>query len=94
MVTGDRLARKDAVGVGPLDAFSEMVEHVEKGQNMLHVVTRLAGADAIDNHITDFFRAMLLVRSGTSRNYRLPRGDSLVADTVAPRTPALEGIPS
>jgi hypothetical protein len=66
MVTGDR--RKDAVGVWPLDAFSKNVEHVEKSQNMLLVVTRLAGADVIDNHVTDFFRAVLLVRSSAAES--------------------------
>jgi len=40
----------------------KMVEHVEKGQNMLLVVTRLGGADVINDHIPDFFRAVLLVR--------------------------------
>jgi len=40
----------------------KMVEHVGKGQNMLLVVTRLGGADVINDHIPDFFRAVLLVR--------------------------------
>lgn len=39
----------------------EMVEHMEKCQNMLPIVTRLASADVIDNHVTNFFRATLLV---------------------------------
>ena len=46
------------------------VEHVDKGQNMLLVVMRLAGADAIDNHVTDFFRALL--RSSRSDRIRPP----------------------
>jgi len=49
-------------GPGLRMRFQKMVEHVEKGQNMLLVVTRLAGADVIDNHVTDFFRAVLLGR--------------------------------
>jgi hypothetical protein len=40
----------------------KMVKHVEKGQNMLLVVTRLARADVINDHVTDFFCAVLLVR--------------------------------
>ena len=40
----------------------KMVEHVEKGQNMLFVVTRLGGANVINDHVADFFRAVLLVR--------------------------------
>jgi len=39
----------------------KMVEHVEKGQDMLLVVARLAGADVIDDHVADFFPAMFLV---------------------------------
>ena len=39
----------------------KMVEHMEKGQDMLLVVARLAGADVIDDHVTDFFPAMFLV---------------------------------
>jgi hypothetical protein len=39
----------------------KMVEHVEKGQYMLLVVARLAGADVIDDHVADFFPAMFLV---------------------------------
>ena len=45
MVTGDRLARKDAVGVGPLDAFSE--NGGARGEGSEHAprrVMRLAGA--------------------------------------------------
>ena len=92
MVTSDRLARKDAVGVGPLDAFSENGGARGEGQNMLLVVTRLAGADVIDNHVTDFFRAVLLIRSGTSRNGCLPRGDSWWPIRALPELRALEGI--
>ena len=40
----------------------KMVEHVEKGQNMLLFVTRLGGANVINDHVPDFFRAVLLVR--------------------------------
>ena len=39
----------------------KMVEHVEKGQDMLFVVTCLAGADVIDDHVADFYPAMFLV---------------------------------
>jgi hypothetical protein len=39
----------------------KMVEHVKKGQNMLLVVTCLGSADVINDHVTDFFRAVLLV---------------------------------
>ena len=67
MVTGDRLARKDAIGVWLLDAFSE--NGGARGEEfMLLVVTRLAGADVIDNHVTDFFRAVLLVRSSAAES--------------------------
>jgi len=39
----------------------KMVEHVEKGQNMFLVVTCLGGANITNDHVTDFFRAVLLV---------------------------------
>ena len=39
----------------------KMVEHMEKGQDMLLVVARLAGANVIDDHVTNFFPAMFLV---------------------------------
>ena len=51
------------------------VEHVDKGQNMLLVVMRLAGADAIDNHVTDFFRALLRSSRSDRIGHQLsPRG--------------------
>jgi len=92
MATGDRLARKDAVGVGPLDAFSE--NGGARGQGSEHAPCRyrLAGADVIDNHVTDFFRAVLLVRFGTSRNCCLPRGDSWWPIRSLLELRALEGI--
>jgi hypothetical protein len=80
------------LGSGLWMRSQKMVEHVEKGQNMLLVVTRLAGADVIDNHVTDFFRAVLLIRSGTSRNCCLPRGDSWWPIRALPELRALEGI--
>jgi hypothetical protein len=40
----------------------KMMKQVEKGQNMLFVVMRLGGADVINDHVTDFFCAVLLVR--------------------------------
>lgn len=40
----------------------KMMKHMEKGQNMLLVVMRLGGADVINDHVTDFFCAVLLVR--------------------------------
>ncbi len=49
-------------GAGLRVRSQEMVEHVEKRQNMLPIVTRLTGANVIHNHVTNFFRAMLLVR--------------------------------
>jgi len=57
-------------GAGLWMRFQKMVEHVEKGQNMLPVVTRLAAADVIDNHVPDFFRAVLLVREILSKRGR------------------------
>ena len=49
-------------GLGLRMRSQEVVEHVEKAPDMLSIVARLAGADVIDNHVTDLFRAMLLVR--------------------------------
>ena len=85
MVTGDRLARKDAVGVGASGCVLRKWSTGE-GSELLPVVTRLAGADVIDNHVTDFFRAVLLVvlaHPGTAAD----RAETVVADTVVPRTP-------
>jgi len=48
----------------------KVVEHVEKVPDMLSIVARLAGADVIDNHVTDLFRAMLLVRQILSKRGR------------------------
>jgi hypothetical protein len=50
------------LGLGLRMRSQEVVEHMEKVLDMQSIITRLAGADVIDNHITDFFRAMLLVR--------------------------------
>jgi arginine repressor len=50
------------LGPGFWMRFQKMVKHVEKGQNMLLVDTRLGGADVINDHVTDFFRDVLLVR--------------------------------
>ena len=49
-------------GTGFRVCSQEMVEHVEKGPNMLSIVTRLTDADVTDNHVANFFRAVLLVR--------------------------------
>jgi hypothetical protein len=66
-VTGWRA--KMLLGSGLWMRSQKTVEHVEKSQNMLLVVTRLAGADVIDNHVTDFFfRAVLLVRSSAAES--------------------------
>ncbi len=59
---------KMLLGSGLWMRSQKTVEHVEKSQNMLLVVTRLAGADVIDNHVTDFFRAVLLVRSSAAES--------------------------
>lgn len=40
--------------------LQKMVEDVEKDQDMLLVVTRLASADVIDNHLANCFRPVLL----------------------------------
>jgi hypothetical protein len=45
----------------------EMVEHVEQGENMLLIITRLASADVTDNHVTDFCSAMRLVHEILSK---------------------------
>ena len=45
----------------------KMVEHVEKGQDMLLVVARLAGADVIDDHVTDFFPSHVLGKLDTQQ---------------------------
>ncbi len=50
------------IGAGLRMRSQEMVEHMEKGPNMLSIITGLASADVIDNYVTNFFRAMLLVR--------------------------------
>ena len=50
------------IGAGLRMRSQEMVEYVEKGPNMLSIITRLTSADVIDNYVTNFFRAMLLVR--------------------------------
>jgi hypothetical protein len=56
----------------------KMVKHVEKGQNMLLVVTRLARADVINDHVTDFFCAVLLVRQILSKRGSSDLGHMLV----------------
>ena len=40
----------------------EVMEYVEKGQDMLSIIARLASADIIDNHVTDLLLAMILIR--------------------------------
>lgn len=56
----------------------KMVKHVEKGQNMLLDVTRLARADVINDHVTDFFCAVLLVRQILSKRGSSDLGHMLV----------------
>jgi hypothetical protein len=38
-----------------------MMEHVKQREDMLPIVARLACADVIDNHLTNFFYSMLLM---------------------------------
>jgi hypothetical protein len=40
----------------------KMVEDVQWGHDVRLVPTRLAGMDVIDNHVADFFSAVLLLR--------------------------------
>ncbi len=59
----------------------EMMQHVKQCQHMAAVIARLAGADVIDDHVADFFRAMLLAgkilgkRRGGDFGYVLVLGD-------------------
>jgi hypothetical protein len=39
----------------------KMMERVQKSQNMLFVVTRLADTYIVNNHVSDFFGPVLLV---------------------------------
>lgn len=75
------------LGSGLWMRSQKMVEHVEKGQNMLLVVTRLAGADVIDNHVTDFFPCRALDTFWHIPELLPTARRQLVADTGAPRTP-------
>jgi len=58
--------------------LQKMVEDVEQDHNMLLVVTRLAGADVIDNHVADFFRPVLLARKILGKSSRRDLGHMLV----------------
>lgn len=39
----------------------KVVEHVEKRQDMLPIIARLARADIVNNHVTDLLLAMILI---------------------------------
>lgn len=39
----------------------KMMEHMEENQGMLFVPARLGSANVIDNHVADFFQAVLLM---------------------------------
>ncbi len=59
--SSEAAAPRMLLGAGLRIRSQEVVEHVEKAQDMLSIVARLAGTDVIDNHVTDLFLAMLLV---------------------------------
>ncbi len=58
--------------------LEEVVQHVQEPQDVLTVAKILGSPDTVDNHVPDFFAAVLYAQHGTGKAGRHDFGNALV----------------